>query len=471
MAIDNPAPVRSPLSFADEAGPVYFTADLVLRAVPADAEARMRALVESGLPEVLAGKGLMPSTRVSAVRLPNSDYVIEHPRLPFVTYPYEWSYGMLRAAAACVLEVNAVANAFGYELADCHGYNVVFDGPHPRYVDLGSLAPLPAGARDWAALETFVRSYEYPLKIWSDGGEFMARRLVAASELMSHADYGLYRWPWLRGGAAGYYQKWRHYWFRYRQIARVPPERVQGRLPPMLRGLAERTIKSGILPGQKMNLERLRRRVLDRPRSGPEGSWSRYQGDAASFVDTPRFKRVAEIVAAAGLDSVLEVAGNQGFFCDLLLSSGAVREAICTDYEEAAVDRAHARSLRLGNGLRTAVLDFVHPMVSPFGEPPHQRLRCDGVVALAVTHHLLLGQRVPVERVFKCIAAYARNFVAVEFMPLGLWDGMKAPPLPSWYTAEWFRAAFAREFEITHDEPLEVNRHLFCGRIRGGPAR
>lgn len=468
MVPDDNQPVRSPLSYADEAGPVYFTADRVFRAVPPEAEPRLRALVASGLLEALAEKGLIPPAKISAENLPGSSFVIEQPRLPFVTYPYEWSYGMFRAAAACVLEVNEIANRFGYELADCHGFNVVFDGPRPQYVDLGSLAPRPAGARDWLALETFARSYEYPLRIWSDGGSFLARRLVAASELMSHADYGLYRWPWLRGGAAARYEKWRHYWFRYRQLSRIPPERIQARLPPVMRKMLRRVIDGGFLPGQKPNLARLRRRVMQQGRSGPEGSWSVYQGDDAGFVNTPRFARVAEIIATERLDSVLELGGNQGYFCDLLLSSQAARQVVCTDAEEAAVDRAHARAARNGSRLHTAVLDCVHPMVNPFGEPPPARLRCDGVVALAVTHHLLLTQRVPVERVLRSMAAYARRFVAIEFMPLGLWDGTQAPPLPPWYNIDWFRAAFGREFDLTHDGRLETNRHLFCGRIRPG---
>lgn len=471
MPSGNALPVRSPLSYADEAGPVYFTDELVLRAVPAQAEAAMRAMIASGLTDVLAGKELAPSTRIGRQTLPESTMVVEHPRLPYVTYPYEWSYGMLRAAAACVLEVNKVANQFGYELADCHGFNVVFDGSKPKYVDIGSLAPLPSPqARGWAALETFVRSYEYPLRIWRDGGGFIARRLLAASELMAHADYGLYRWPWLRFGGGERYTWWRHMWYRYRESSRMTPERIQARLPRGLGGVGTRILKSGLLPGQTLNLDRMREQVLNLRRSGPEGAWSKYQNEDVSFVNTPRFRRVAEIVKAAGLDSVIELGGNQGYFSDLLLSSGAARRVICTDYDEQAVDRAYERSRKTGSRLQTAVLDFVHPMVSPFGEPPSKRLKCDGVVVLAVTHHILLTQKVPVDRLLRTIASYARRFVAVEFMPLGLWDGTQAPPLPVWYGLEWFRAAFAREFEITHDEPLEKNRHLFCGRIRGGTA-
>lgn len=471
MPRDPHEPVPSPLSLMDEAGRVYLTPDHVLRAVPAEAVSRVRALLDSGLPAALGEAGLMPATRVAERKLPGSALVIEHPRLPFVTYPYEWSYGMVQAAAACVLDVNALANRHGYELADCHGYNVVFDGPRPVYVDQGSLAPRPAGARDWVALDTFMRSYEYALRIWSDGGGFIARRLLAASDLMEHSDYGLYRWPWLRFGGAVRYNRWRHLWYRYRTSSRLPPERLQARLPFGLKRLGAAVMQSGRLPGQGLDLARLRAKVMRRRRSGPAGSWAGYQGGDAAFVETPRFRRIAEIVGQQQLDSVIDLGGNQGFFCELLLKSGAVRRAVCADADETAIDRAFARCAASGSKLQTVVLDFVHPMATPFGEPPTARLQCDGAVALAVTHHLLLSQRMPVERVLRSIAGYARRFVAIEFMPLGLWDGKQAPPFPSWYNLDWFRAEFSRVFELTHDEPLEQNRHLFCGRIRpAGPA-
>ncbi len=55
-------------------------------------------------------------------------------------------------------------------------------------------------------------------------------------------------------------------------------------------------------------------------------------------------------------------------------------------------------------------------------------------------------------------------------MPLGLWDGKQAPPVPAWYNRDWVRTAFMREFELTHEEQLEENRVLFCGTLRRTPA-
>jgi hypothetical protein len=89
------------------------------------------------------------------------------------------------------------------------------------------------------------------------------------------------------------------------------------------------------------------------------------------------------------------------------------------------------------------------------------------VLVLAVSHHLLLGQRIPIEHMLSVIAAYARRVVFIEFMPLGLWNGRDAPPpVPDWYTPEWFRNAFAQQFELVHEERLDVNRLLFCGLVQ-----
>lgn len=455
----------SPLSVRDELGAVMFAPNRVYRAVHPESVARAEALISSGLPAEFAARGLMPATRVSERKIAGCPLVLEHPRLPIVSYPYEWSYGMLRDAAALVLEINAIANTRGYELQDCHAYNIVFDGPKPVFVDIGSLGVRPAGARGWLAREEFIRSYEYPLQIWADGGEFMARRLMAASELMSHADHGLYRWPWLRLGGAVAYERSVRAWHRFRGLSHVPDEAIRMRLPSGIAATLCALKHHGWLPGQDAGLARLRARITRRKRRGGGAVWSDYQA-AEDFAASPRLQRVLELVRQSRATSVIELAGNQGRLSAELLRRKVVDRAICTDADERAVDQAHDRTRREGGQLHTAVLDFIYPMTSPFGESPVLRFKADAVIALAVTHHVLLTQRVPVARLLRSIAAFTREHALVEFMPRGLWDGRKAPPLPVWYTLDWFREAFCREFELWHEETLEENRHLLCGRLR-----
>lgn len=463
MELEGNALRRSSLSLVDAAGTVFFWGDRLLRAVREEAVAGVRALLTSGLPDALAERGWAPRCWETELRIPGYALVLEQARLPVVSYPYEWSYSMLRDAAVRVLEVNTLAREFGWELKDCHGFNVVFDGAQPMWVDLGSFGPCASSERGWPAWEEFVRFYEYPLRIWSHGGGFIALRLVAVGQLMNHVDHGLYRWPFLRWGGAGVYDRWVRRWYHLHRLTRTPDEKFKARLGPVMGRLACSLKAWGWLPGS-ISIERAKARTLSRRRRGPSGTWSNYQASGPESVGTPRFDRIVELLRRFEADSVVELAGNRGWLSERLLREKVVKSAICTDADEQAIDCAHERARSTGGGLHTAVVNFVVPMINPNGgDWPEERLRADAVLALAVTHHLLLTQQMPVERVLANIAGYARKIAFVEFMPLGLSDGRTAPPVPAWYTLDWFREAFGQRFKILHEEMLEPNRHLFCG--------
>jgi hypothetical protein len=107
-----------------------------------------------------------------------------------------------------------------------------------------------------------------------------------------------------------------------------------------------------------------------------------------------------------------------------------------------------------------------------FGEsPPPERLRSDLVIALAVTHHLVLSQNFPLREVLRTMAGYTRRFAMVEFMPMGLWNGHTAPPVPGWYTQDWFHRIFAEFFDSITVEKLEENRILFVGHLKASVSR
>jgi hypothetical protein len=80
---------------------------------------------------------------------------------------------------------------------------------------------------------------------------------------------------------------------------------------------------------------------------------------------------------------------------------------------------------------------------------------------------LILTQNLGISYVLDVIARFSRKFVLIEFMPLGLHDGISAPPVPSWYNENWFRAEFASRFDIIERRQLEKNRVLYVGKFRG----
>ncbi len=460
------------LSLVDECGRVFFWKERVFRAIRAAAVPDVRRLLESGLIEQLVGEGLFPATRVTDLRVPGYELVLEHDRVGQITYPFEWSFSMLKEAAQTVLRVNELANQHDYELKDCHAYNIAFDGAKPKFLDFGSLVRRQPGAQGWRAYEEFVQSYIYPLEIWRSGNHYLAQKILADQALMPHESFLLYRHPVTRRLSAHLDKIAKLYFVYYksRLISEYSPEALRERLPTQLGRYLDWALAlkdRGLLPLQRIDLGALGRRLERIKRTAYTTTWGDYHDELAVQPSTPRFDRVVALVRELGVKSVVELAGNQGVLASLLVERAGLERVVCTDGDETAVDRMYQR-LRGGTArVMPALLDFMLPTCPQALESPWTRYRSDAVIALAVTHHLLLKPPFfKLEQILQTMARYATTWVMVEFMPLGLHDGADAPPLPSWYRLDWFRAEFARHFDLRAEEQLEPNRILFVGWIR-----
>jgi hypothetical protein len=175
-------------------------------------------------------------------------------------------------------------------------------------------------------------------------------------------------------------------------------------------------------------------------------------------------------VYSLGSTSVVELAGNQGFLSLLLASRRQITRIICTDCDSDVINKLYSYCRRVAgtenNIIHPAVLDFMISESNSGTIPPAERFRADLVTALAITHHLTLRQNLPLREVIRAIASYTNRFALVEFMPLGLWDGWEAPPLPDWYGPDWFRVGFGEFFDILGVEQIETNRVLYLGVLK-----
>ena len=140
------------------------------------------------------------------------------------------------------------------------------------------------------------------------------------------------------------------------------------------------------------------------------------------------------------------------------------REAriLCLDYDSQAVEKCYQRfrdnvdlSVRITSGL----VNIMYPVDRNISFT--KRASADLGLALALTHHLLLGQGANIDVVLKDLLGLVHKYLLVEFMPLGLWDGKSAPPLPEWYTREWFKEHLLMHADIIHEEQTEENRIFY----------
>ena len=103
-----------PSSFRDPNGFVFHHEGAVYRQINSSGHEEYRRLVDSGLYSELAREGFLVSHEEVDLRIPGAPpaaAVIRPERLPFISYPYEWCFGQLKAAALLTLAVQKRALA------------------------------------------------------------------------------------------------------------------------------------------------------------------------------------------------------------------------------------------------------------------------------------------------------------------------------------------------------------------------
>jgi len=140
-------------SFRDPDGLLFSCRGTVYRRVNFTYKENYDHLMSSGLYSSLVDSGLLvPHEEEGADSAEEGRaYKILKPRsIPFISYPYEWCFSQLRAAALTTLQIQKEALRFGMTLKDGSAYNVQFIGAQPVFIDTLSFEKYREGS-PWVA--------------------------------------------------------------------------------------------------------------------------------------------------------------------------------------------------------------------------------------------------------------------------------------------------------------------------------
>jgi hypothetical protein len=159
---------REPGSFRDPSGFVFVTDGVLYRQVNRVYEPHYRQLVRSGLyEELVAHRLLVPHEEVDiAADSVDACAILRPERIPFISYPYEWCFSQLKAAALQTLDIQKRALARGMTLRDASAFNIQFRGTSPIFIDSLSFGSYTAG-QPWAAYRQFCQHFLGPLALMS----------------------------------------------------------------------------------------------------------------------------------------------------------------------------------------------------------------------------------------------------------------------------------------------------------------
>ena len=155
-----------PASFRDPSGQVFIRGERVFRTVMPGAAADYEFVRDQRLIARLADEGrLIPSAEVAPDLLgpaQHARYLLEHARIGYVSFPYEWSFPALKAAALLHLELHLELLEHDVTLSDASAYNVQFQGARPIFIDLLSLRRYREGEY-WVGHRQFCEQFLNPL--------------------------------------------------------------------------------------------------------------------------------------------------------------------------------------------------------------------------------------------------------------------------------------------------------------------
>jgi len=160
--------IKEPGSFRDRSNRVFYQDGRVFRALSPEALEDWSFLKSKSFFKTFSADGKVVSTQVASLaNLPESERgwwagVLEHGHIPFISYPYEWCFGMLRDAALLHLELLSAALPENMVLKDATAYNVQWKGSQPVFIDIPSFTPWSAGY-PWVGYRQFCELFLFPL--------------------------------------------------------------------------------------------------------------------------------------------------------------------------------------------------------------------------------------------------------------------------------------------------------------------
>jgi ribosomal protein L11 methylase PrmA len=222
--------------------------------------------------------------------------------------------------------------------------------------------------------------------------------------------------------------------------------------------------------GQEAILDNLRRSV-ESLHWNPGGHWVQYGIETSYSPSGAASKRaiVERMLQRAGGTVVWDLGANVGTYSTIAAGNG--RQVIAFDQDASSVEH-HWRTLTAE--ARASVLPLVMDLANPspaLGWALEERRSliergpADIVLALALVHHLAIGNNVPLDRVADLVARLGR-WAIIEFVPKE--DPMTRHLLAArkdvfpGYTLDGFRAAASERFRIVEEAAIEDSlRTLF----------
>jgi len=423
-------------SFRDSSGYVFELEGTIYRSISNGYKPILAQLVDSGLCKRLVDeKLLLPFEQVD-------ENTIRPMRVPFISYPYEWSFSMLKDAALLTLEVQRLALGYDMILKDASAYNVQFVNGKPILIDHLSFYPYVEG-EPWVAYGQFCKHFLAPLALASYKDMSLVKLLQADVD-------------GLKLGVVSRLLPFKAR-FNFGILTHITLHGVDGKAVPTRPWFKISRLK---LLALVENLRSTVKRLDWKPLYG----WKDYERECnySHRATSSKAYLVEEFLRKTNSKVVADLGANVGLYSQVATDLGM--QVIAIDSDPACVELCYQSNN--GDDCLPLVIDLANPSPAIGWENSERssftgRLKVDTILALALVHHLAIGNNLPLERVAGWLINSCCHLI-IEFVPkedeqVQRLLRHREDIFPN-YTQKGFEEAFSQYFRLIDCKKIEESK-------------
>ena len=403
-----PQIIPLPASYRDNAGFVFEYERKIYRCINKIYFPHYSRLLKSGLYKELTYAGRLVSHEEVDTSIFSQDNlddvkIILPEQLPFILYPYEWSFDMWKDAAIVTLKVLQIALEKGMILKDATPFNIQFNKGRPVFIDTLSFE-IYEEEKPWIAYRQFCECFLNQLLLMHYGHRDMAKFFIAYPDgipleitksllpVKSKFNLHVYMHIWMQSKVSS--------------ATKNNPDSNKDFSIKKLQVLAK-----GLLDY-----------VTSLTSKKDKSTWDDYYTDTIIGNEYLLHKKnlVAGFCELISFKRVIDLGANDGYFSMLLKEKAD--NIIAVDFDSNCVNELY-KKIR-----KEKVLNII-PLVASLNTPSPaigwanaerlsltERLKADLVLALALVHHLAISNNVPFTKIAEWFSKMG-NYLIIEFVP------------------------------------------------------
>jgi len=401
-------------SFRDPSGRVYSNGEEIIRVVSPNAAEEYAYARDCGFILSLIEKEQLVNTQEIDLQnlevvVPKNGIVLRHEKIPFISYPYEWSFSLLKAAALLTLDLHIEALKFGITMSDATAYNVQFCGIKPIFIDVLSFRRYREG------------------EVWIGHKQFCEQFL---NPLLLRSIFGVPHNAWFRGNLEGIETShlsrlipcWKNFSFNIFSNVTLQ-EKIQAKATLEKEKFVSAANRVKLPKNRFESMLMGMRRWVSRLKAKDTGLslWQNYENQT-SYENTEheaKRKFISEFCSKIKPSTLWDIGCNAGEYSEVALSGGAGR-VIGFDVDHNAIELAYNRAKEKGLNFLPLYQDFANPSPQQgWANVERKSLEvrggADGLIALAFIHHLAIGRNIPLEILLNWIVSLS-PYGVIEFV-------------------------------------------------------